>query len=529
MCTGPSTSQKGLGQKGRIDVRALLELRFACQAKDTLHCRTDLLAIGLTKGGTILPAAYQALDKALGGALTRLLASGDLKPEVGASSMVYPSGKLDAKRVLVVGLGDPDLLGPDQFRKAAAVAGSVASSVNATSLGLAIHHGSKANLDPEVLGRALAEGASYGAYRYDEFVTGPAEGRRASRMTVILIEPDRVRLGLMEKGFRQGAIVGQATNMARTWSNRPANLLRPADLAAIAKAVARDSSHLTCKVRNEDWLRSKGMGGILAVGAGSANRPSLIELSYRPAKTRPSQAIGLVGKAVTFDSGGISIKPAADMDQMKLDKSGGAVVIATIKAIDQLGLGVRVLGLIPAVENLPSGTSYRPGDIITTFSGKTVEVVNTDAEGRLILCDALSYAAAMGCDIIVDIATLTGACMVALGRYMAGLMGNDKGLIEAVQEAARSSGEQVWPLPCGPEYQEEIKGKITDLRNTGSKWGGACTAAAFLRQFVGKARWVHLDIAGVDMLYGKDWSAQGASGFGVRLLTDLIKGIAEKA
>lgn len=529
MCTGPSSIQQGLGQKGRIDVRALLDLRFSCYVQDIVHCLTDLLAIGLTKGRPVLPAAYQALDKALGGALTRLLRSGDLKPEVGANSLVYPTGKLNAKRVLVVGLGDPDQLGPDQFRKAAAVAGSVASSVNAYSLGLAIHHGSKTSLDPAVLGRALAEGASFGAYRYDEFVTKREAGNRANRMTIMLIEPDRARLGLIEKGFHRGAVIGRATNMARTLANRPANLLRPADLAAVAKAIVKGSKHLTCRVRNEVWLRSKGMGGVLAVGAGSANRPCLIELSYRPAVRRSSQVIALVGKAVTFDSGGISIKPAADMDQMKLDKTGGAVVIAAIKAIDQLGLGVKVLGLIPAVENLPSGTSYRPGDIITTYSGKTVEVVNTDAEGRLILCDALSYAVARGCDTIIDLATLTGACMVALGRYMAGLMGNDQDLIAAVQAAARSSGEQVWPLPCGPEYQEEIKGRIADLRNTGSKWGGACTAAAFLGQFVGKARWAHLDLAGVDMLYSKDWSAQGASGFGVRLLTHLIEGIAEKA
>jgi leucyl aminopeptidase len=233
--------------------------------------------------------------------------------------------------------------------------------------------------------------------------------------------------------------------------------------------------------------------------------------------------VGLVGKAVTFDSGGISIKPAADMDQMKFDKSGGLAVLAAMKAIDELGLDLDVLGLIPAAENLPSGSSYRPGDIVTTYSGKTVEILNTDAEGRMILCDALAYAVEQDCRAIVDIATLTGACVVALGKVMAGLMGNDEGMIEGLRRAAEESGEKVWPMPCGDEYAEEMKSKIADLKNTGSKWGGACTAAAFLRQFVGGRPWAHLDIAGVDVCpSAAEGGAQGASGFGVRLLTTFL-------
>ncbi|GAH71754.1 unnamed protein product, partial [marine sediment metagenome] len=261
---------------------------------------------------------------------------------------------------------------------------------------------------------------------------------------------------------------------------------------------ARGSERLSCTVFDEKQLAAKGMGGVLAVGSGSQNKPRFIVLKYSPASKAASRlpAVGLVGKAITFDSGGISIKPAANMDQMKLDKTGGITVLGTMKAVAELGLPVNVYGIIPSAENLPSGTSYRPGDIITTFSGKTVEVQNTDAEGRMILCDGLHYAVKQNCEVIIDIATLTGACRIALGTYMAGLMGNDEKLIKQLQRAAEDSGEKVWPMPSGDEYAEEMKSKMADLKNIGSKWGGACTAAAFLRQFVGDAKWAHLDIAG---------------------------------
>ncbi|MCX5636572.1 MAG: leucyl aminopeptidase, partial [Planctomycetota bacterium] len=276
-------------------------------------------------------------------------------------------------------------------------------------------------------------------------------------------------------------------------------------------------------------LAAKGMGGILAVGSGSQNKPRFIILKYSPpsptAKSRPT--VALVGKAITFDSGGISIKPAADMDEMKLDKTGGIAVMTTIKAAAEMRLPLNIFAIIPSAENLPSGTSYRPGDIITTFSGKTVEVLNTDAEGRMILCDALAYAVKQNCDIIIDIATLTGACRVALGKYMAGLMGNDQMLIKQLQRAAEDSGEKVWPMPSSDEYAQEMKSKIADLKNTGSKWGGACTAAAFLKQFIGDAKWAHLDIAGVDIFEkATEFTAEGSSGFGVRLLTTYLMNLA---
>jgi len=307
--------------------------------------------------------------------------------------------------------------------------------------------------------------------------------------------------------------------------------MNPVKLAAAAKELARGCERLSCTVFDEKQLAAKGMGGVLAVGSGSQSKPRFIVLKYSPASKSASRlpTVGLVGKAITFDSGGISIKPAENMNQMKLDKTGGIAVLGTMKAAAELGLPVNVYGIIPAAENLPSGTSYRPGDIITTFSGKTVEVQNTDAEGRMILCDGLHYAVKQNCEVIIDIATLTGSCRVALGTYMAGLMGNDERLIKQLQRAAENSGEKAWPMPSGDEYAEEMKSKMADLKNTGSKWGGACTAAAFLRQFVGGAKWAHLDIAGMEVFEkATEFSAEGSSGFGVRLLATYLMNLVAK-
>jgi leucyl aminopeptidase len=266
------------------------------------------------------------------------------------------------------------------------------------------------------------------------------------------------------------------------------------------------------------------------VGSGSKTPPRFIVVKYTPksgaAKNLPR--VALVGKAITFDSGGISIKPAQNMEQMKLDKTGGIAVLATAKAAAELQLPVNLYALVPSAENMPSGTSYRPGDIVTTYSGKTVEIENTDAEGRMILCDALHYAVKENCDIIIDIATLTGACMVALGKHKAGLMSSDDTLAKQLQKAAEISGESIWPLPCGDEYAEEMKSKIADLKNSGGRWGGACTAAAFLRQFTGDKKWAHLDIAGMDCIEKATSSvSEGASAFGVRLLTTFLINLAK--
>jgi leucyl aminopeptidase len=380
------------------------------------------------------------------------------------------------------------------------------------------------------MGRAIAEGVYYGSYRYDEYVTESENGRLAS-LEAQIVDPDAAKLKSMAPGIAPGAVIGRTQSYARTLANRPANVINPPALAKAARDLTRGLATLRCTIYDERQLEVEKMGGILAVGSGSQNRPRFIILRYTPTK-RPARGlptVALVGKAVTFDSGGISIKPAQDMDQMKMDKSGGIAVMATMKAAAELELPVNLWGLVPAAENLPSGSSYRPGDIVTTYSGKTVEILNTDAEGRMILCDALAFAVRQKADLIIDIATLTGACMVALGTFKAGVMSNNDDLTKDLQKAADDSGESLWPLPSGEEYAEEMKSKIADLKNAGSRWGGACTAAAFLRQFVGETKWAHLDIAGMDVFPSAvAHAAVGSTGFGVRLLITYLMNLVGK-
>lgn len=495
-------------------------------------CETDLLAVGLFSDVKALDRVNAQLNHKLNGAIEQVIRLGDFRAKEGASSIVYGNDRIGAKRVILVGLGEKKKATLDALRKAAANAANKAVGMKVAKISLALHKAFGGRFDLSQMARAMAEGAYFGSYRYDEFVTNDKNGRLAG-LKVEVVDPDRARKARLDIGVKSGAIIGRAQSYARTIANRPANVVSPAELAATAKILARPLKSLSCTVLDEKQLAARGMGGVLAVGSGSQNKPRLIILKHRPAGKAASGlgTVALVGKAITFDSGGISIKPATDMDQMKLDKTGGIVVLGTMKAVAELGLPLNVLGLIPSAENLPSGSSYRPGDIITTFSGKTVEVLNTDAEGRMILCDALAYAVKQKCDIIIDIATLTGACMVALGTYKAGLFANNERLTRQLQRAAEESGENVWPMPSGDEYAEEMKSKIADLRNIGSKWGGACTAAAFLRQFAGDAKWAHLDIAGMDIFKkSTEFSAEGSSGFGVRLLaTFLMNLVAKKA
>ena len=392
-------------------------------------------------------------------------------------------------------------------------------------MAVALHQAFGAKFEPGLLAQAMAEGIYYGSFRYDEYITSDEDGRTDS-LVVEVIDETAAKIKRLEEGLLKGAIIGKAQSYARALANRPGNVINPPSLAAEAKKLARNTKGLSCKVLDEKQLAKLGMGGILAVGSGSKTPPRLIVVKYtRPRKARRDKlpTVALVGKAITFDSGGISIKPAQNMEQMKLDKTGGIAVLAAAKAAAELKLPVNLMAIVPSAENMPSGTSYRPGDIVTTYSGKTVEIQNTDAEGRMILCDALHYAVKQNCDVIIDVATLTGACVVALGTFMAGLMGNDEQLNKDLEEAAKTSGEKVWQLPCGDEYADEMKSKIADLKNSGGRWGGACTAAAFLRQFVGDKKWAHLDIAGVDCFEKPTASAaEGASAFGVRLLTTYL-------
>jgi len=507
-------------------MKQIIKVELKTKSAKLTDCKTQILAIGHFSDTQKPSPEIIELCKKLGGAIEDVVKLGDFKGKTGTSSLLYGNNRIGAQRVLIVGLGEKSKATIDTVRQAAVLAANKAVSLKVKTVALAIHKAFETRFDSELVGQATAEGIYFGSFRYDEYVTSGENGR-AELLTVDVID-DSSNLKRLAKGLATGTIIGKAQSYARTMANRPGNVINPPALADEAKKLARNTARLTCKVFDEKQLSKMGAGGILAVGSGSKTPPRFIAIKYSPKGKSKLPTVALVGKAITFDSGGISIKPAQNMEQMKFDKTGGIAVLAAIKAAAELKLPINIYALVPSAENMPSGTSYRPGDIVTTYSGKTVEIENTDAEGRMILCDALHYAVEQKCDVIIDIATLTGACMVALGTHKAGLMGNDEKLIKQLEDAAESSGESVWELPCGDEYADDMKSKIADLHNSGGRWGGACTAAAFLRQFVGDKKWAHLDIAGVDNVEKPTESkAVGATAFGVRLMTTYLLNLAK--
>jgi leucyl aminopeptidase len=511
-------------------MKQIISVDVKAKKAELIRCKTDMLVMGRFSDAAGPDEVLRKLDTKLGGAIERLKELGDFTGKPKTHAVLYGNGKIAADRLLLIGLGERGKATLDTLRKAAALAANRAVDLKVKHVALALHRPFVGHLDAVDMGRALAEGVYLGSYRYDEYVTD-TENDRLGSLEAQIVDPGTAQLKAMTAGLAAGGVVGRMQSHARTLANRPANALHPADLAKAARDLARGLPTLRCTIFDDRQLETNRMGGLLAVGSGSQNKPRLIILKYAPPKkpARRLPTVALVGKAVTFDSGGISIKPAQDMDQMKMDKTGGIVVLAALRAVAELALPLNLIGLVPSAENVPSGSSYRPGDIVTTYCGKTVEILNTDAEGRMILCDALAYAVEQKCDIVLDIATLTGACVVALGQYKAGLMGNDDDLVKALQRAADDSGEDVWPLPSGDEYAEEMKSKIADLKNTGSRWGGACTAAAFLRQFVGDTKWAHVDIAGMDVVSTPvAHAAVGATGFGLRLLVTYLMKLVEK-
>jgi len=488
--------------------------------------KADVLAIGIYSAGG-KQALMNRLDSKLDGAISRLKKLGDFNGAEGSSVFLYTHRKIAAERLLLIGLGEKQKATADTFRQAASKAAFEAVKLKAKTLAVFLHN--EAKIDFENLAQAIAEAIHFGGYRYDEFVTQEKDGRSIA-LSAVVIDDSRRIVKKLAAGVEVGQIIGQAQNFSRTLCNRPGNMLYPAKFAAIAQKVASSVPSLSCTVLDDKKLAAKKMGAILAVGQGSIHKPRMIILKYTPRGAGNSAPIALVGKAITFDTGGINIKPSNDMHEMKMDMTGGAAVLMAMEVIARLKLPVSVYGIICAAENKPDGAGTLPGDIITTYSGKTVEVLNTDAEGRLVLADGIHQAKVLKCKTIVDIATLTGACVVALGKHKAGLMTNDEKLAQKIEKASTQSGEPLWRLPCGAEYAEEIKGKIADLKNIGGKWGGASTGAAFLEQFAKPVAWAHLDIAPkMDVSEPmKKFTTPGSIGFGVRLLSNFIMNLSAK-
>jgi leucyl aminopeptidase len=461
----------------------------------------DLVAVGLYEGDA-LPAE-----------LTGARGASDARGGFQKLSLLHPERP---RQVLVVGLGKREMADPERLRLAAATAAREAAQLEATSLAWLLPES-----DDDATADAIVTGTILGGYRFDRLKSeADDEAQPPTIKSLTLVAP--LRISSVAEAAR---VCAEAQNRARDLQSLPSNLATPTYLAARADEIAASHDTVEVEILGREAIAAKGMGGLVAVSQGSAEEPKLIVLRY--AGGGSGETLGLVGKGVTFDTGGISLKPPGGMQEMKMDMSGAAAVIETVGAVAELGLETDLIAVVPSTENMPSGSAIKPGDVITQYNGKTVEINNTDAEGRLILADALSYAIEQGADRVVDIATLTGAVVIALGSTFAAVVSNDDRLANEIEKAGRETGELVWRLPLHPEYKALMKGTVADLTNASPKRkAGPITAASFLEEFVGDAPWAHLDIAGTAWDVGRPYTGSDASGYGVRLLTALARELA---
>jgi leucyl aminopeptidase len=488
-------------------------LTFTISSSPADRVEADLLAVPVGAGPALGPGAA-AVDAALDGGLAGFMAEADFEGKPGHTLAVPTRGRLRAGAAMLVGVGTFEEITADGIRRAAAAVArraTKAPSVATTLLDLA----DAAGIERADAAQALAEGFALGSY---QFLKYKADGDATRLSQVIVIGRASARV---EAALDRGATVAEAVTWARDMVNEPSGAKSPAAFADAARKLLRGKG-VTVKVMTEAELKAAGLGGVIGVGQGSDNPPRLVKATYSPQGKKGS--VAFVGKGVVFDSGGLSLKTSSGMETMKTDMSGAAAVLAAMSVLKELGVKTKVTAYVPMVENMPSGAAIRPGDVLRIRNGKTVEVLNTDAEGRLILADALALAAEDKPDAVVDVATLTGACMVALGDKIAGLMGNRDTWNDQVQAAADAVGEPMWPLPLPKEYRKLLDSEVADLRNIGTgSYGGALTAGLFLAEFVDGVPWVHLDIAGPARAGGDDgYLVKGGTGFAVRTLVQLV-------
>jgi leucyl aminopeptidase len=498
-------------------------LEFKFVVGNIVELKVGAIIVNRFEGTDGLEGDIAGVDRALGGTISELVSQGEIKGKLNEITVIHSLGKLAAVRVVVTGLGKK----ADLTR--AKLCGAVAETCRflrqkGVSTIATVPQGVGVNaISAAASAQAIAEGALLGLYTFRRHMTREADFGEVKDITIV--GSSRAELKELEAGGREGKILAEATNLARDMVNEPANFMTPTVMAAEAKKLA-EACGLEYRVLEQPEMEELGMGALLGVARGSKEPPKLIVLQYRGSDSAEI-ALALVGKGITFDSGGISIKPSEKMGEMKGDMAGGAAAMAAMAAVSQLKPPLNLLALIPATENLPSGSAFRPGDILTALGGKTIEIISTDAEGRLILADALGYAVKLGAKRLVDIATLTGACHIALGDVCSGAFGNNEELTAKVVTAGTEAGELIWPMPMYEQYKEQNKSDVADIKNTGGRYGGAITAAQFLAEFVGDIPWVHLDIAGT-FLSDKERAClvKGATGVPVRALINLVMSLA---
>ena len=489
---------------------------------DSLKLKTPCLVVGVWEGRLRTPQLME-LDRRLEGALSRATREGEFSGRQKETLLLYPGKALAAERLLLVGLGkDGRKAERNGLRHAL---GGVTSqllgrrisrfSIDTASLALR-------RLQEAELGQILAEGVELGAYRFDAYRTEKSEDLPPALEQVQLVAAASSAARELDKGVVAARAICRGVCLARDLVNQPGNVKSPEYLARRARELAAEVG-LQCSVLERAELEALGMGALLGVAQGSVREPRLIVLEYRGGRD-DARPVALVGKGVVFDAGGISLKPAEKMDEMKMDMAGGAAVLGTLYAAALLKLPVNLVGVVPAVENLPSGSAIRPGDILTSLSGRTIEVLNTDAEGRLILADALTYVKRYEPRVVIDLATLTGACIVALGHHASAVLGNHDGLVRQLLKAGETCGERLWQLPLWSDYGAQLKSEVADVKNVGGRPAGTITAAAFLQKFAEDFTWAHLDIAGTAWEEkGRPSIPRGGTGVGVRLLIEYLR------
>ena len=489
-------------------------MKISLFTKDLNSLRTDALVLGLFENLEVSNADFY--DEISENLFSTVLKEREFVPAFGKIYILRLKGKI--KRLVLLGLGKKEKFDLNKAREAAGKAAVFAREYKIKDLSLVLFE----DMNPYDAAYAVVEGVKLSLYNFLEFKTQNLdEITNVERFTIV---SDGNNFIDVDRAIRKAIILCDAVNFARDLQNRPSNFATPTHLADTAKKLARDLPRVKCRVLEKNEIRKLGMGGLLAVNQGSSHPPKFIILEYNGGKN----TLCFVGKGITFDSGGISIKPSAKMDEMKFDMSGGAVVLGIIYAAARLKLPFRIIGLVPATENLPGGNAYKPGAIVKFYSGKTAEIINTDAEGRLVLADALAYSKNFNPSAVVDFATLTGACVVSLADVYAGLFTNDNLLCEKLTAAGEKTGEILWRLPLHEKYKEQIKSSIADIKNCGPREGGAISAAIFLKEFVECRRWAHIDIAGTAWTEGNVLNPKGGTGFGVRLGIEFLESIIDK-
>jgi len=480
----------------------------------------EVLVLTHCEGERLATQDAALLDRALGGAVRKLVQTKEFEGKANEVLLYHTQGTVPAKRLVLVGLGKKNEVTIETIRQAMGSAAKRVRQAKVGSFTVVLPTVMPGGMSLVEVAQAMVEGAILGSYQFTVYRSEAASEHDVAGMRILI--PQKGQLRQVTEGIRRGVATAEATVFVRDLCNHPSNVLTPTRVANEAKTIAK-AEGITIKILEQKEMARLGMGALLGVARGSQEPPKFIILEYNGAKKKDERPVVLVGKTITFDTGGISLKPAENMEHMKADMTGGAEVLASIRAAARLKLPLRLISILPVAENMPGGRAMKPGDIVKTLSGKTVEVQNTDAEGRLILADGLAYAMRYKPAALIDIATLTGACVVALGQFAIGMFGNDVPLKEQVRKSGQKAGERVWEMPLWEEYFEQLKSDVADMRNIGGRGGGMITAALFLSKFVGDCPWVHLDIASTDWSEReRAYIPKGPTAIGTRLLVQYL-------